>query len=479
MSDLIPKHGGYRKLKSFQVAQLCYDITVRFCDKYIDRFSRTKDQMVQAARSGVQNIAEGSQASATSKKTELKLTQVARASLEELKLPSVDFDRARAIFPETALAFIRETQAKVWQKLEALHGDETGERVLQALCKWLDTHGVLTTLRHGFKCFGKTLRIAFFRPAHGLNPELAERYRANRLGLTRQLHFSPKNEKSLDVVLSVNGIPVATMELKNPLSGQTAANAIHQFRHDRDPREPVFQFGKRILVYFAVDTEEVHMTTRLAGTGSHFLPFNRGNQGGAGNEPDKAGRNYKTGYLWEEVFSRDSLLDLLARFVHLDVQEKITDEGKKVRKETMIFPRYHQLQAVRRMVAAAYSEGVGHNYLVEHSAGSGKSNTIGWLAHRLSSLHNQQDERVFDSVVVITDRVVLDRQLQNTIYQFDHRQGVVQKVDEDSRQLAEALEAGVPIIITTLQKFPFVSGQLMKLAEERGDAPKSSGISRR
>jgi len=389
------------------------------------------------------------------------------------KLPSVDFDRARAIFPETALAFIRETQAKVWQKLEALHGDETGERVLQALCKWLDTHGVLTTLRHGFKCFGKTLRIAFFRPAHGLNPELAERYRANRLGLTRQLHFSLKNEKSLDVVLSVNGIPVATMELKNPLSGQTAANAIHQFRHDRDPREPVFQFGKRILVYFAVDTEEVHMTTRLAGTGTHFLPFNRGNQGGAGNEPDKAGRNYKTGYLWEEVFSRDSLLDLLARFVHLDVQEKITDEGKKVRKETMIFPRYHQLQAVRRMVAAAYSEGVGHNYLVEHSAGSGKSNTIGWLAHRLSSLHNQQDERVFDSVVVITDRVVLDRQLQNTIYQFDHRQGVVQKVDEDSRQLAEALEAGVPIIITTLQKFPFVSGQLMKLAEERGDAAKN------
>ncbi len=356
------------------------------------------------------------------------------------KLPSGAFDTKRAIFPEEALVFIRETQAKTWEKLEALHGPETSERVLQALCKWLDTHGALTTLRHGFKCFGKTLRIAFFRPAHGLNPELEGRYRANRLGITRQLYFSNKNQKSLDVVLSVNGVPVVTLELKNPLSGQTTANAIHQYRHDRDPREPIFLFTKRTLVHFAVDTEEAHMTTRLAGTSTHFLPFNRGSQGGAGNEPDKDGRNYKTAYLWEEVLQRDSLLDLLERFLHLNVEEKVTDEGKKVRKETMIFPRYHQLQAVRELVMAASSEGVGHNYLVEHSAGSGKSNTIGWLAHRLSSLHSGQDERIFDSVVVITDRVVLDRQLQNTIYQFDHRQGVVLKIDEDSRQLAEALE---------------------------------------
>ncbi len=384
------------------------------------------------------------------------------------KHSSKEFDRERAIFPEVALDFIRSTQAKTWQKLQALHGEQTGERVLEALCKWLDTHGVLATLRHGFKCFGKTLRIAFFRPAHGLNPELEARYQANRLGLTRQLYFSPKNEKSLDVVLSLNGIPVVTLELKNPLSGQTAAIAIHQYRNDRDPRELIFQFTKRTLVHFAVDTEEAHMTTRLAGSGTHFLPFNRGSHGGAGNEPDQAGRNYKTAYLWEEALQRDSLLDLLARFLHLDVQEKISEDGKKVRKESMIFPRYHQLQAVRQMVEAAASEGVGHNYLVEHSAGSGKSNTIAWLAHRLSSLHNKEDERIFDSVVVITDRVVLDRQLQNTIYQFDHRQGVVQKIDEDSRQLAEALESGVPIIITTLQKFPFVSGQLMKIAEERG-----------
>jgi len=261
------------------------------------------------------------------------------------KLSSGAFDTERAIFPDEALTFIRETQAKTWEKLETLHGAKTGERVLQVLCKWLDTHGALTTLRHGFKCFGKTPRIAFFRPAHGLNPELEARYRANRLGITRQLYFSGKNKKSLDVVLSVNGIPVVMLELKNPLSGQTAANAIHQYRHDRDPREPIFLFTKHTLVHFAVDTEAAHMTTRLAGTSTHFLPFNKGWDGGAGNEPDKQGRNYKTAYLWEEVLSCDSLLDLLARFLHLDIDEKV-------------------------------SEGVGHNYLVEHSAGSGKSNTM-------------------------------------------------------------------------------------------------------
>jgi type I restriction enzyme, R subunit len=381
---------------------------------------------------------------------------------------SPEFDRERAVFAEVALAFIRDTQPKEWKRLEALHGEQTGGRVVESLCKWLDTHGTLATLRHGFKCSGRTLRVTFFRAAHGLNPELEARYAANRVGLTRQLRFSPKSEQSLDVVLSVNGVPVATLELKNPLSGQTAADAIHQYRHDRDPRETIFVFGKRTLVHFAVDTDEAHMTTRLAGSPTVFLPFNRGYDGGAGNAPDPQGRDYRTAYLWEEVLRRDSLMDLLARFLHLSVEEKTTDDGKKVRKEQLIFPRYHQLQAVRALVAAAASEGVGHNYLVEHSAGSGKSNTLAWLGHRLSSLHDAKDERVFDSVVVVTDRVVLDRQLQNTIYQFDHRQGVVQKIDEDSRQLAEALEGGVPIIITTLQKFPFVSDQLLRLAEERG-----------
>jgi type I restriction enzyme R subunit len=253
-------------------------------------------------------------------------------------------------------------------------------------------------------------------------------------------------------------MPVVTAELKNPMTGQTARHAMAQYQQDRDHREPLFEFKRRALVHFAVDTEEVFMTTRLAGSATHFLPFNQGHDGGAGNPPDPQGRAYRTAYLWEEVWQRDSLLDILARFMHLQVEERRTEDGRKIRKETMVFPRYHQLQAVRALEAAARQEGPGHNYLVEHSAGSGKSNTIGWLAHRLASLHNTADQKVFDSVIVITDRRVLDKQLQDTIYQFEHRQGVVQKIDEDSRQLAEALTNGVPIIISTLQKFRSLRG---------------------
>lgn len=383
--------------------------------------------------------------------------------------PASGFDRDRAIFPETVLSFIRDTQPKEWRALEALHGEKTGSQVLADLTKWMDREGSLATLRHGFKCYGRTLRVAFFKAAHGLNPELEARYAANRVGLTRQLRFSKTSEKSLDVALSVNGIPVVSVELKNPMTGQTVEHALHQYRHDRDPREPIFEFKRRMLVHFAADTDTVFMTTRLAGAATHFLPFNKGNNGGAGNAPDTKGRSYRTAYLWEEVLQRDSLLDLLARFIHLQVEEKRDDQGRKVKKETMIFPRYHQLEAVRSLVDQALREGVGNNYLIEHSAGSGKSNTIGWLTHRLASQHDEANVRVFDSVIVITDRVVLDKQLQDTIYQFEHKHGVVQKIDEDSRQLAEALESAVPIIITTLQKFPFVSRQLAKIAEERGD----------
>ena len=389
------------------------------------------------------------------------------------------FDRARAIFPETVLAFIRETQPNEWVKLEALHGEKTSEQILGDLCKWMDANGSLATLRHGFKCYGRTLHAAFFKAAHELNPELEARYAANRLGITRQLHFSPRSEKSVDVTLSLNGIPVATLELKNPLTGQTVEDARRQYKQDRDPRERIFEFKRRTLVHFAADTEAVLMTTRLAGSATQFLPFNKGCDGGAGNPPDPAARTYRTGYLWEEVLQRDSFLDLLARFLHLQIEEKRDDQGRKVKWETMIFPRYHQGQAVRMLVDAARREGIGHNYLVEHSAGSGKSNTIGWLAHRLASLHGAANQRVFDSVIIVTDRVVLDQQLQDTIYQFEHKRGVVQRIDESSRQLAEALENAVPIIITTLQKFPFVSRQLLKMAEERGETGSGTLATRR
>jgi type I restriction enzyme R subunit len=383
-------------------------------------------------------------------------------------VPAGGFDREDAIFPVEALEFIRETQPEEWRKLEALLGDKTGDQVLSDLVKWMDSEGSLATLRHGFKCYGRTLRVAYFKAAHGMNPELEARYAANRLGITRQLHYSAHSEKSLDLVVILNGVPVATVELKNPLSGQTVEDACRQYKQDRDPRERIFEFKRRTLVHFAVDTEAVWMTTRLAGAATHFLPFNKGCSGGAGNPPDPEGRAYRTAYLWREVLGRHSLLDLLARFLHLQIDEKRDEQGRKVKVESMIFPRYHQLEAVRLLADAARREGAGHSYLIEHSAGSGKSNTIGWLAHRLASLHDAQDQRVFDSVIVVTDRVVLDKQLQDTIYQFEHKRGVVQKIDDSSRQLAEALESGVPVIITTLQKFPFVSRHLLKMAEERG-----------
>ena len=233
-------------------------------------------------------------------------------------------------------------------------------------------------------------------------------------------------------------------------------------RYDRDPHDLIFQFKKRTLVHFAVDPDLVFMTTKLAGKSTFFLPFNQGD-GGAGNPPAPEGK-YKTAYLWEEVWQRDSLLDLLARFVHLEVERR-DRAARRSRKENMIFPRYHQLDAVRKIEKRIAGRRRRENYLVKHSAGSGKSNSIAWLAHRLASLHDAKDQKVFDSVIVVTDRRVLDQQLQNTIYQFEHKQGVVQKIDEDSTQLAEALKSGVPIIITTLQKFPFVTEKVGALPD--------------
>ena len=315
-------------------------------------------------------------------------------------------------------------------------------------------------IRHGFKCFGKKLRVAFFAPASGMNPETERRYKANRLTVTRQLQYSPNHTNSLDLTLSLNGLPVATAELKNPLSGQRVKNAIRQYQQDRDPRDKIFEFKRRALVHFAVDPDEVYMTTRLARERTFFLPFNKGRDVGAGNPDNPDG--YKTAYLWEEVWEREAWLDILSRFLHLEVKEE-KKNGKKTTRETMIFPRYHQWDSVRKMEADARQAGAGKNYLIQHSAGSDKSNSIGWLAHRLASLHDAKDEKIFHCVVVITDRLVLDKQLQDTIYQFEHKQGVVEKIEQDSNQLAKALKEGVPIVITTLQKFPFVTEKVGEL----------------
>jgi type I restriction enzyme R subunit len=373
------------------------------------------------------------------------------------------FDAERGLFPQDVISFVQTTQPKEWEYLANLQKERTEETLLDDLCRALnsDHEGCLSVLRHGFKCFGKLFRVAYFAPASGMNPDMQKLYEANRLTITRQVRYSAKHGNTLDVTLSLNGIPVATAELKNPMTGQTWQNAITQYKNDRDPTDLIFQYKKRALVHFAVDTDQVYMTTRLSGRSTFFLPFNRGCGGGAGNPENPGG--YKTAYLWEEVLERHSFLDILARFIHLHIEEKMLG-GRKVKREAMIFPRYHQLDCVRKLVADARERGTGTNYLVQHSAGSGKSNSIAWLAHRLASLYDDQDEKIYDSIIVVTDRVVLDQQLQNTIYQFEHKQGVVQKIDINSTQLAEALGSGVPIVITTLQKFPFVT-------EKMGDIP--------
>ncbi len=371
------------------------------------------------------------------------------------------FDRAPALDVGEVVRFIAETQAATWADLTRQHGDGVGKTVIESLVKALDYQGALDVLRHGFGFMGKRLRVASFKPSHGLNPDLVESYARNRLTVTRQVKFDPASEKSLDMVLSLNGLPIATVELKNPLTAQNVQHAIEQYRNDRDPRLPIFQFKKRALVHFAVDPDLVYMATELKGKDTFFLPFNKGNGTAAGNP--EVSKGYKTSYLWEEVWQRDSFLDIVARFMHVQVEDKVV-AGRKVTTETVIFPRYHQLDAVRKLDAAARAEGPGHNYLVQHSAGSGKSNSIAWLAYRLAELH-RDDARVFHSVVVVTDRRVLDTQLQNTIYQFDHTQGVVEKIDEDSKQLAHALEKGVPIVVTTLQKFPVAAQKIGTLPD--------------
>ncbi len=372
------------------------------------------------------------------------------------------WDKEAALDRAELFAFLQASQPDEWKRLQSVHGDAVETRFLARLVKELDNRGTLDVLRHGVIDYGVRFRLAYFRPATGLNAVARALYERNRLTVTRQLHYSASRpHDSVDMALCLNGLPIAILELKNHFTGQTAADARKQFIKDRDPRDLLFTFKKRALVHFAVDTEEVWMTTRLNGRDTRFLPFNQGYEKGAGNPPNPTG--HRTAYLWENILRRDSLLDLLGRFLHLQT-ETLNFNGKSVKKETLIFPRYHQVDVVRHLEAEVRGAGVGKNYLIQHSAGSGKSNSIAWLAHGLSSLHDATNEPVFDSVIVISDRRVLDKQLQDTIYQFDHKQGVVLKIDDDSGQLANALTGGVKIIITTLQKFPFVIGKIETLA---------------
>lgn len=372
-----------------------------------------------------------------------------------------EFDTEAGLDFGLTLAFIGVTQQEQWDRLIRLHGGQnTAQQVFkQRLVKELDSRGTVDVLRHGVVDHGVSVQLAYFRPAHGLTPELVARYERNYLSVTRQLRYEKDSDKSVDLALFVNGVPVATAELKNALTGQTIDDAKGQYRSGRDPNN--ITLGRRAVVHFAVDTERVAMTTRLAGPQTRFLPFDQGHDEHAGNPPNPDG--HRSAYLWQRVWQCDSWLDLLQRFVHV---EKVPRGSRKL--PSMIFPRFHQWDAVRKLEAAAKADGAGHDYLVQHSAGSGKSNTIAWLAHRLSILHGADDRPVFDKVVVITDRRVLDRQLQDTIYQFEHAHGLVQKIDVDSAQLSGALAgAQARIIITTLQKFPIVMSQGVKLPDRR------------
>jgi type I restriction enzyme R subunit len=376
------------------------------------------------------------------------------------------FDRALGLDPGEVLAFVHATQKRAWDALAARHGREEAARTgfLRRLAKELDERGTVDVLRHGVKDLGVEIRLASFKPAHGLTPELVERYEANRLALVRQLAYAEDETKTIDLAILLNGIPVATAELKNPLTGQTVEHAKAQYRRDRDPGNVTL--GRRAVVHFAVDPDEVAMTTKLAGASTQFLPLNRGSEeGGAGNPLNP--RGHRTAYLWEQVWQRDNWLDLLARFVQVERPDKGSAAERRA-KTRIIFPRFHQWDAVRKLEAHAREHGAGQSYLVQHSAGSGKSNSIAWLAHRLSSLHDAADLPVFDKVVVITDRLVLDRQLQDTIYQFEHARGVVVRIDRHSGQLADALAGEqARIIVTTLQKFPFVLDKVGELPARR------------
>lgn len=375
------------------------------------------------------------------------------------------FNAELAIDAVTLIKFIKDTQKDEWDQLTHVHGAEVEKKFLYRLNQELDSRGMLDCLRNGITDYGKKFKLAYFKPVSKLNPETQKLYDKNILTVTRQVHYSvTAPELSVDMVLSVNGLPVATIELKNPFTGQNVDNAKRQYKYDRDEHELLFAFKKRALVHFAVDTDEVYMTTRIAGSKTRYLPFNLGNNRGAGNPVNSQG--HKTAYLWEEVLAKDSWMDILGRFLHLEVKE-IAIEGRSIKKETMIFPRYHQLDVVRKCAGDALANGPGKNYLIQHSAGSGKSNSIAWLAYRLGGLHDKTDARIFDSVIVVTDRLVLDQQLQDTIYQFEHKSGVVEKIDKDSAQLANALTSGTNIVITTLQKFPFVLDKVHDLPKRR------------
>lgn len=366
----------------------------------------------------------------------------------------------------TLCMFVKNTQPVAWALFEKRCRTNPEQKFYKAFQAAVDMNGLITVLRHGFKHRGQEFKVVYFKPETKLNQLSLTHYKENICQCIRQWHYSPRNHNSVDMMLAVNGIPLVAIELKDQLRGQTVDKAITQWMKDRDSREVAFQFNQRILTYFAVDLYRVAMSTRLLGTKTVFLPFNQGGNGagvdgGAGNPQDQAG-GYVTAYLWENVLQKDCFLDILQKFISYQKEsKKVNLPDGKVRTdvvEKIIFPRYHQLDVVRKMIDHTRKNGPGHNYLIQHSAGSGKSNSIAWTAYRLASLHDSENKAVFNSVLIVTDRKVLDSQLQDTINGFDHTLGSVVLIDDkkSSKDLLKAVQNGKRIIVTTLQKFPVI-----------------------
>jgi type I restriction enzyme R subunit len=371
-------------------------------------------------------------------------------------LPST-YDKEKMIFSDVLEEFVSTTQPKAWARYTKLYGASAVDKLTRRVNTAISESNVLDVLKKGIKDMGIEIKLCYFKPSSNLNQDLVKLYEGNICGITRQFPYSKNNNNTIDTVLSINGIPLFAFELKDQLKGQDVNNAMRQWKEDRDPKEPIFKFGQRFLCYFAIDLYDAFMTTELKGEYTRFLPFNQGsngagNPGGKGNPKNDEG--YPTSYIWERVFSVDSMIDLIAKFITI-IEEKEEKNSKSYITKKIIFPRYHQYDVVKKILADVKDKGAGVNYLIEHSAGSGKSNSIAWIAYRLASAFDKDDKYIFDSVIIVTNRIVLDSQLQDTINSFDHKAGLVECITQKkgSRGLVDAINDKKKIIICTIQKF--------------------------
>lgn len=371
-------------------------------------------------------------------------------------LPST-YDKEKMLFSDVLEEFVSTTQPKAWARYTKLYGASAVDKLTRRVNTAISESNVLDVLKKGIKDMGIEIKLCYFKPSSNLNQDLVKLYEGNICGITRQFPYSKNNNNTIDTVLSINGIPLFAFELKDQLKGQDVNNAMRQWKEDRDPKEPIFKFGQRFLCYFAIDLYDAFMTTELKGEYTRFLPFNQGsngagNPGGKGNPKNDEG--YPTSYIWERVFSFDSMIDLIAKFITI-TEEKEEKNGKSYITKKIIFPRYHQYDVVKKILEDVKEKGAGVNYLIEHSAGSGKSNSIAWIAYRLASAFDNDDKYIFDSVIIVTNRIVLDSQLQDTINSFDHKAGLVECITQKkgSRGLVDAINDKKKIIICTIQKF--------------------------